>query len=304
MRRELSAPPRPLWSPADVAVAAQVACLLEVSAPKPGNVSAGASFHDTRWEDFLVSAAAIGPALASAGERPLGETIRAAIEATRRWTRVNTNLGVVLLLAPLARAALRQGPGSLRARLAATLADTTVEDAREVYTAIRLASPGGLGRAPAQDVAHTPTVTLREAMALAADRDAIAREYGTEFRATFDVGAPALERALEDGLSWNEATVEAYLTLLASAPDTHIARKLGRDEAGAVQRRARAALEAGGVRQAAGRGAIAALDHDLRDARNARNPGATADLTAAAIFVVLLAGGWRVKAEEANGRSR
>lgn len=291
---------------ADVAVAAQLACLLEVSAPKPGNVSLDASFHDARWEDFLASAAAIGPAFAEAGARSLGRTIRAAIDATRRWTRANTNLGIVLLLAPLARAALQPGAGALRARLAATLADTTVEDARDVYAAIRLASPGGLGRAPAQDVTQTPTVPLRDAMALAADRDAIAREYATDFRATFEVGAPALERALGDGLSWNDATVEAYLTLLASAPDTLIGRKLGRDEAAAVQRQARAALEAGGIRESAGREALAALDRDLRDPRNARNPGATADLTTAAIFVVLLAGGWRGKGngEGANGRSR
>jgi triphosphoribosyl-dephospho-CoA synthase len=293
----------------DVAVAAQLACLLEVSAPKPGNVSPGASFHDARWEDFLASAAAIGPAFAEAGTQPLGRTIRAAIEATRRWTRANTNLGIVLLLAPLARAALQPGAGALRARLAATLADTTVEDARDVYAAIRLASPGGLGRAPAQDVAGTPTVPLRDAMALAADRDAIAREYATDFRATFEVGAPALERALGDGLSWNDGTVEAYLTLLASAPDTLIGRKLGQGEAAAVQRRARAVLEAGGIREPAGREALADLDRDLRDPRNARNPGATADLTAAAIFVVLLTGGrlpgtGEGKGEGADGRSR
>jgi triphosphoribosyl-dephospho-CoA synthase len=303
-------------SSADVAVAAQLACLLEVSAPKPGNVSPGAPFHDARWEDFLASAAAIGPAFAEAGAQSLGRTIRAAIEATRRWTRANTNLGIVLLLAPLARAALQPGAGgggggggggTLRARLAATLADTTVEDARDAYAAIRLASPGGLGRAPAQDIAGTPTIPLRDAMALAADRDAIAREYATDFRATFEVGAPALERALGDGLSWNDATVEAYLTLLASAPDTLIGRKLGPGEAATVQRRARAALEAGGIRETAGREAVADLDRDLRDPRNARNPGATADLTAAAIFVVLLARGrltGKGEEGEANGRSR
>ena len=92
----------------DVAAPAQLACLLEVSAPKPGNVSPGRHFHDTRYEDFLASAVAIGPALAPARGRPLGATIRAAVEATARWTRSNTNLGIVLLLAPLARAALRR----------------------------------------------------------------------------------------------------------------------------------------------------------------------------------------------------
>jgi triphosphoribosyl-dephospho-CoA synthase len=291
-------------SPADLTAAVQLACLLEVVAPKPGNVSVGAPFHDTRAEDFLASAAAIGPAFSRAGGQPLGRTICAAIEATRRWTAVNTNLGIVLLLAPLARAAGNGTPGPLRARLAATLARTTVEDTREVYAAIRLAAPGGLGRVADQDVQGTPTIPLRDAMALAADRDAIAREYATEFRATFEVGAPAFERALGDDLSWSDATVDTYLTLLAAAPDTHIARKLGPQEAAAVQSGAREVLAAGGVRRPAGRDAITELDRELRDPRNARNPGATADLTAAAIFVALVGGAWSGRREEIRGSAR
>jgi len=276
-----------------VAAAAQLACLLEASAPKPGNVSPFASFRDTTYEDFLASAAAIGPALAAAGERSLGATIRTAIEATARWAPANTNLGLVLLLAPLARAALRPGDQPLRAQLAATLADTTVADARDAYVAIRSVAPGGLGRASDQDVAGTPTATLRDAMALARDRDAIAREYASDFETTFEIGAPGLRRALSDGLVWREAVVEVYLALLATSPDTHIARKLGTDAAVTVQRRARAVLTAGGVRTMAGRDATAALDRELRDEANTLNPGATADLTGAAIYVVLLEGGWR-----------
>src|SRR4029077_15778482 len=156
---------------------AQLACLLEASAPKPGNVSPGRHFADTRYEDFLASAAAIGEPLAGAGRRPVGSTIRLAVEATARWTSSNTNLGIVLLLAPLARAALRPGLGALRNQLAATLADTSVADTRDAYMAIRSAAPGGLGRANEQDVAGTPTIGLRDAMVLARDRDAIAREY-------------------------------------------------------------------------------------------------------------------------------
>src|SRR5213596_779489 len=151
----------------DVAAGAQLACLLEASAPKPGNVSPFASFRDVRYEDFLASAAAIGPALVAAGERWLGATIRAAVEATSRWAPSNTNLGLVLLLAPLAQAAFQPDDRPLVARLAATLAATTVADAREAYAAIRLAAPGGLGHAAEQDVAGTPTVPLRDAMTLA-----------------------------------------------------------------------------------------------------------------------------------------
>ena len=280
-----------MTTPADVAAAGQLACLLEVSAPKPGNVSPERHFHDTRYEDFLASAVAIGPALSGAAQHPLGTTIRTAVEATRRWTRSNTNLGIVLLLAPVARAALRSG-GTLRERLARVLTETTVADAAQVYAAIRHTGPGGLGETPAEDVSDTPTVTLREAMALAADRDAVAREYVTDFALTFEVGVPAIRAGRQEGLGWTEAAVEAYLTLLASTTDTHIARKLGQAEAELVSRRAREVRAAGGTRSAAGRTALAVLDTELRDPRNRRNPGTTADLTCAALFVVILEGGW------------
>jgi triphosphoribosyl-dephospho-CoA synthase len=276
----------------EVGAAAQLACLLEVSAPKPGNVSPERHFHDTRYEDFLASAVAIGPALSAAGEQPLGITIREAMTATSRWTSSNTNLGIVLLLSPLARAARRSG-GSLRERVSRVLAETTVSDASRVYEAIRRARPGGLGQAPKEDVAAAPSVTLRDAMALAAARDAIAREYVTDFALTFETGAPALRKARTDGVSWSEAAVETYLALLASVPDTHIARKLGPATATEVSRRAGEVLQAGGVRSAAGREALVRFDAELRDEKNTRNPGTTADLTCAAIFVVILEDGWR-----------
>jgi triphosphoribosyl-dephospho-CoA synthase len=268
----------------DVALAAQLACLLEVSAPKPGNVSPGRRFRDTSYEDFLASAVAVGPALAAAGDRPLGVTIRAAVEATARWAGSNTNLGIILLLAPLARAAQSSG-GALRAGVARVLAETTVADAAEVYAAIRLARPGGLGSAAAEDVSGAPTVTLTQAMALAADRDSVAREYATGFAATFEIGAPAVREARARGLRWPDATVTAYLAMLAALPDTLIARKLGRAEAERISRRA-AEVRRGGPRE------LAAFDAELRDERNTRNPGTTADLTCASIFAVILEDGW------------
>lgn len=135
-------------------------------------------------------------------------------------------------------------------------------------------------------------MTLRDAMALAAARDAVAGEYASAFALTFELGLPALAAARGDGLAWGDATVEAYLALLAAAPDTLIARKLGFEAAAEVSRGARAALDAGGVRSDAGRRAVARFDHALRDERNTRNPGTTADLVAAALFTALLTGAW------------
>ena len=128
-----------------VAGAAQLACVLEVSAEKPGNITPSHDFHDTTYEDMLRSAIAVGPELARAGERGVGDTVLAVVQASRRAARANTNLGIALLLAPLAKAALAGGP--LRERLAATLAALDVADARAAYAAIRLAGAGGLRRA-------------------------------------------------------------------------------------------------------------------------------------------------------------
>ena len=298
----------------DVAAAAQLACLLEAHAPKPGNVSPGQAFADIGYDDFVASAAAIGAPFAAVLERPLGALIREAVAATARWAPSNTNLGIVLLLAPLAKAAVlgespdapgagSSDPADLRKRLAAVLDATTVDDAREVYTAIRLANPRGLRRASEQDVAREPTQTLRDVMRLAAGRDGVAREYDTGFATTFDVGVPALRQARADGLGWDDAIVETFLTLLAASPDTHIARRAGLERAVNVSRLAVSVLAAGGVRSDAGRLAVARFDRSLRDDRHAANPGTTADLTAAAIFIVLVEGGWGPERAESQLRN-
>ena len=280
-------------NPADISTAAQLACLLEAASPKPGNVSPGRAFGDMQYEDFLASAAAIGPAFLEAGSRPLGTTILAAVEATRRWTSANTNLGLILLLAPLARAVTQREGGELREALRRVLQQTTVEDAELVYQAIRLASPGGLGKAPAQDVAGKPGVTLLEAMRLAAARDTIASEYTSDYAVTFEVAVPALSAALDEGLGWTAAVVETFLAILARHRDTLIERKMGREAAEAVSRQALAVLSAGGTRSTEGARQLAQFDAGLRDEANRRNPGTTADLTGAALFVVIIERGLR-----------
>ncbi len=279
---------RPGWTARQVAQAAQIACLLEVSAPKPGNVSRYADFADTRFEDFLLSAVAIGPAMERAGRSGVGQTILRAIKDTQKLVRSNTNLGIVLLLAPLAKACF--GAGELRENLAQVLAGLNVDDARRAYAAIRLAQPGGLGRTPQADVAEEPSISLYQAMALARDRDAIAREYATNFAITFEAGYPALKEAWRTADDPPSAIVQAYLTILARVPDTLIARKRGADMAEQVSQWAEVVLASGGAFTPQGRQRLAELDRALRDERHTLNPGTTADLTAAAIFLFLLSG--------------
>ena len=253
-----------------VAAAAQLACVLEVSAEKPGNITPSHDFHDTSYEDMLRSAIAIGPELARAGQRGVGETVLAAVEASRG--AANTNLGIVLLLSPLAKAALEGVP------VAATLRALDVGDARAVYAAIRFAGAGGLQERVEHDVRDEPDVGLREAMAGAAARDSIASEYATGYAITFGVGVPALDHSLPV----RDAIVQLHLRLLAEVPDTLIARKRG---AGAAAR-----VSAGAREVLAGRLSLADFDASLREPGNALNPGTTADLVTATLFVALLEG--------------
>jgi triphosphoribosyl-dephospho-CoA synthase len=279
-------PARP--GPDDVVRAAQLACVLEASAEKPGNITPSHDFDDTSYEDMLRSGIALGPELGRAGERGVGETVLAAVRASRDAAGANTNLGIALLLAPLARAALGGGP--LRERLGLVLRGLTVDDARAAYAAIRLAGAGGLDEPVEHDVHDEPGVTLREAMAAAAQRDTIAGEYVTDYAVTFELGLPAFADALGDGLRARDAIVEAAVRLLAAVPDTLIARKRGLEAAGRVAAGAQRVLAAGGVRSPRGRTALAELDSWLREEGNSLNPGTTADLVTAVVFVALLEG--------------
>jgi triphosphoribosyl-dephospho-CoA synthase len=271
-----------------VAGAAQLACVLEASAEKPGNITPRFDFADTTYEDMLRSAIALGPELGRAAERGVGDTVLAAVRATRRVAGANTNLGIALLLAPLARAALLGG--DLRDRTEEVLGALTLDDARAAYAAIRAAGAGGLDEPVEHDVRAAPTVGLRDAMAAAAERDSVAAEYATGYAVTFELGLPALHRALDDGLSPRDATVQLYLELLAAIPDTLVARKRGRRAAERVSAGAASVLAAGGVRADAGRAALGAFDASLRRDGNALNPGTTADLVTAVLFVALVEG--------------
>jgi triphosphoribosyl-dephospho-CoA synthase len=263
---------------------AQLACVWEATARKPGNVHRFADFADLSYLDFVTAAAAAAPVLAASPGERVGRTVLEGVRRTRLVARSNVNLGILLLLAPLTKAAAAP---DLRAELPHVLAGLDVEDAALAYEAIRLANPGGLGTAPDQDVRAAPTRTLREAMALAVDRDLVARQYADGFRDLFDAGAPAVLAGLNQTGSLEGAIIFAHLTLMARHPDTLIARKRGAAEAAESGRRARAVLDAGWPHAAAGRAALADLDAWLRADGHARNPGATADLLAACVFVLL-----------------
>jgi triphosphoribosyl-dephospho-CoA synthase len=262
----------------------QTACVWEATARKPGNVHPSRSFEDAHYLDFVLSAAAVAPVFAAARENTVGQTVHESVRLTRLVVGSNTNLGMLLLLAPLAKAA---GGPDLRQDVVRVLDEIDAEDAGVLFAAIRLANPGGLGRAPEQDVAQAPTLPLRAIMALAADRDLIARQYANDFREVFDEGAPAILDGMNRTGSMEGAILFAQLHLMARHPDTLIARKRGSAEAVESAQRAQAVLDAGWPKGRGGWAALAALDAWLRAEGRQRNPGTTADLIAACLFVLL-----------------
>ncbi len=268
----------------DIGICAQLACIWEATARKAGNVHRFRDFDDAGYVDFLLSAAAIAPVLTTACQRTVGESVLECVRATRVVVRTNTNLGIILLLAPLAAVPIDQ---PLRDDVQRILAALTVADAERVYEAIRLAAPGGLGRVQDQDVSAVPTQTLGEVMRLAADRDLIARQYANGFADVWDDGVPAIIEGLRQTRSLEGAILFGQLTLLAKHPDTLIARKHGVAEAQEASRRAAAVLAAGWPQHAEGWTAFARFDAWLRAEGRQRNPGATADLLTACLFVML-----------------
>jgi triphosphoribosyl-dephospho-CoA synthase len=268
-----------------IADAYVAACLIELDALKPGNVHRHAEGHGMTVSDFEVSARVSAPAIGRRGWR-VGARVQEAVAVTRQAVGQNTNLGIVLLCAPLAAAAERGG--SLRAELPATLGGLDLDDARDVFAAIVLANPGGLGSADAHDVRGPATVGLREAMTAAADRDLVARQYSNDFAEVFGTGGAAYAAAGVAGGSPAEAAQAVYLAFLGAFPDSHIARKFGAETAEAVRRdavRRAAALERSPLASRAG--ALAAWDADLK--ARGLNPGACADLTVATLFAAFLA---------------
>jgi triphosphoribosyl-dephospho-CoA synthase len=281
-------------------------CVLEVRAPKPGNVHPHARFADLEWLDFVRSGNAVAPILARTAELGVGRAIREAVAATRGVAPSNTNLGIVLLLAPLAAAAAR---GGVVDQLEPVLAGLTVADAEQVYEAIRLAQPGGLGTTPEGDVAAAPTGTLREMMRLAAQRDSVAAEYAHGYPVTLGLGRPYLERHWPRGLSDpRPVIVGLHLELMAAVPDTLLARKCGEAIARESAERARHVLAAGWPNRAQPNPsqpnpspspglshnpfpegtALGQFDAWLRAEGHRRNPGTTADLVAASLFIFLV----------------
>lgn len=261
-------------APARIATLYRAACLAELDALKPGNVHAYASGHRMAVADFVASAEVSAGPLAQGGAR-VGARVLGGVEATLGAVGQNTNLGILLLCAPLAAAAERGQP------VASVLRSLDRSDSEGVFTAIRLANPGGLGRAGRHDVAAAAPESLHDAMAEAAARDRIARAYVTDFADVPAIGLPALAAARAQGLDPSWCATAIHLAYLRSVPDSHVARKYGTAAAESLRQEAEAALAGLDL---ADRPAETLLALDASMKARGLNPGTSADFTVATLF--------------------
>jgi len=268
------------------------ACLLELLAPKPGNVHRSADFAELTCYEFAAAAVAFGPAFQAAaeGRTGVGATVLAAVQAARSVVASNTHLGTILLLAPLACVPRAEPFSSGVPRVLRAL---TADDARDVYEAIRLAKPGGLGQVTEADIHTSPPQDLRAAMRLAADRDLVARQYAEDFALVLGPLRSWLLEYVAAGHTLPDAILWTFVKLLSCAPDSLIARKCGAAVAQEGTQRAARVFAAGPPGSEEAFDAVADLDFWLRSDGQKRNPGTSADLLAATLFVILRDGDLR-----------
>jgi triphosphoribosyl-dephospho-CoA synthase len=263
----------------------------EIEAFKPGNVSVYADGHDMTVNDFIKSAEVSAPILCEP-KSSLGHRVLESVKATRGAVGCNTNLGMLLLFAPIVMAAEEKfdDVNDLRKNLEIALTSLTKEDTNQIFEAICLANPGGLGNVDSQDVHDEPQCSLIEAMQLASNRDAVALQYTNNFKEIFELGFSSIKHFDQ---SWNSvkwSTVSCYLMFMSSIADSHIQRKYGAQIAEQIRKKSGVIAERFHKTSdpESDIDLIQRFDEELK-AENI-NPGTCADLTAASLLVYTLCG--------------
>ena len=267
----------------NLAQAFKAACMAELEALKPGNVHIFADGHGMTVQDFIASADAVSDVIAQSG-LTLGELILRSVQATQDAVKLNTNLGMILLCAPLIQAKLNTHSTGMQANIYAVVNSSNIDDTEACFAAIRLANPAGLGTANAHDVHQPVDCTLQQAMQQAAHLDSIARQYTNNFADVFD-GLAYYQKALGKWQRPAWAATALYLHFLSSFLDSHIVRKQGETIARLVQNEAieHVAEFNKAFNPKNYQTALMAFDAELK--KRGLNPGTSADLTVASLFL-------------------
>jgi len=259
--------------------------ITEVNALKPGNVSPYSESHDMTVADFVKSAELSSPILCDPS-LSVGERIFESVKMTKSEVGCNTNLGMLMLFAPLIRAA-ELGTSSLHANLGNVLRGLDTKDAAYIFEAIRHASPGGLGESDKYDVNKQleGSITLQMAMTEAEDRDLIAKQYVTDFVDIFSIGFTCIEDFARRWNSVQWAAVACYIGFMAEFPDSHIRRKYGHEIAEQIKIDAAPIATAFRDKDSPEEATEMLMKFDKALKQKGVNPGTSADLTAASLLV-------------------
>jgi triphosphoribosyl-dephospho-CoA synthase len=298
-----------------------LASLLEVAGwPKPGNVHRTKDFVDTKFEHFLGGIAAIQPTFRNFCEKiyqlsinddkryksiELGLFYKEAAEQMMKWqTGGNVLLGHILILAPLSAAASiclntnKLNFNDFKYYLNKIIDEATVEDTINLYKAIRLCNPGGLGKVKKYDINDENSlrdiikekITLKKIYSFSSEYDLISSEYSTGFNIILNEGLPYFLETYNRFDDPNIASVNTFLKILSLHPDTLIIRKSGIDSASYVSDFASKIIQKGGISSEDGLKLTFELDGELQEKKGKSNPGTTADLIAGVIFCALIFG--------------
>jgi Triphosphoribosyl-dephospho-CoA synthetase len=264
--------------------------LTEVNVLKPGNVHCFADGHGMTRDAFLLSAELVTPILCDPN-LTVGMRILNSVQLTKDRVRTNTNLGMLLLFAPLIRAAELVDTCSITAlqhKLQDVLTSLNKSEARLLFQAIRMANPGGLGQSAKYDVNSEPDCSVLGAMEVARERDSIARQYAGGYHDIFKTGHKTIKEFTQRWNSVEWAAVVCYLTFLSELPDSHIVRKYGPEIAEQTRRKAIIIAELMKKEDNPDNAVSALLEFDRELKNSSINPGTSADLTAASILVYSL----------------
>jgi triphosphoribosyl-dephospho-CoA synthase len=271
----------------ELANAFKAACMAELEALKPGNVHIFADGHGMTVQDFILSAE-VASAVIAQPDLSLGQRILHGVQATQNAVKINTNLGIILLCAPMIHAALQADEMDFHTELNTVLSNTTIDDAEQTFAAIRLANPAGLGESAQQDVNQMPTETLLNAMQIAAPRDLIARQFDNNYADIF-VALAHYRQLLSQWQRPAWAATAVHLHFMANFCDSHIVRKYGEVIAKMVQAEAAAheADFAKAYNPKTFQTPLLAFDAALK--KRGLNPGTSADMTVAVLLMAQIA---------------